>query len=833
MKKKALTFFVCILLVFILPFSVFSQESTPNSGPADANGDRLSGMEEMGLMLQLMSGLRKGNPKDRLEMIVEATTDSGSISGYVVEYTGALTVWIPIPEAKVICQSGSGDIREMMTDPDGFFRFDDMLPGNYVIEVLQDGFSPKQLKVTLEQNTSLKVTIRLKPVEFNETGSLEGVVQSFDSSGSVSPVAGALVSAVAIPEDFPSEVIEDMTANGEWNDFLVNDSAISSFDGRQVFHVETNPDGFYRFDEIEPGQYLVKAQKPGFRHAQGIAAISPSMTTQLNLMLVPESPAGTGALFGRVVEKINAPATGLEKRFRPVPGALVELLQNPDNPGALYSSTSGINGQFRFFRIPVGEYILRVSHDEFETYMEPVRITEGFQLPLPLFGPAFPGQPADDTQQWFDEAMKRNAYMLKSLVRFLEMQNGGCFCIDGEGNWHYGITFVKVIMEPINTDPNAMLSGHVYEGNPLDPDIKMPLAGVVVQASPFFPHPTFAPLPAYFAETDENGFYKFPELPLEYNSDGAVIYVVEAMLPGFEPNVQRVELIPGENAKLDFILFPATHENGFIEGTVFDASAECVNGDCLAMPPGIPGAVISLIAVNSPDLKRADLHTVSDENGYYQFVDVKPGKYILSAFSEGFRPWNEEIQLEPAENKIIDIKLVPSVSDAVLKGHVYEGGLDCDTADCPYPLPGVHVSLYPDSPDPAMGMNSFYTITDDDGFYIFENIPGGNYIITAELPEFEPWKGEIEIPYGEQIVFDIELFREPSKACTDEADCGSPEAYCNRPGCAEKGRCELRPDVCPDHYFPVCGCDGNTYGNPCEAAAAGVSLAHEGPCPIK
>ncbi|MBM4346393.1 MAG: hypothetical protein FJ100_23705 [Deltaproteobacteria bacterium] len=62
-------------------------------------------------------------------------------------------------------------------------------------------------------------------------------------------------------------------------------------------------------------------------------------------------------------------------------------------------------------------------------------------------------------------------------------------------------------------------------------------------------------------------------------------------------------------------------------------------------------------------------------------------------------------------------------------------------------------------------------------------------------------------------------------ACPAGSYCAYPEGKCNT-----AGKCQVKPTVCTKELKEVCGCDGNSYPNPCNAAAAGASVASPGKC---
>lgn len=61
-------------------------------------------------------------------------------------------------------------------------------------------------------------------------------------------------------------------------------------------------------------------------------------------------------------------------------------------------------------------------------------------------------------------------------------------------------------------------------------------------------------------------------------------------------------------------------------------------------------------------------------------------------------------------------------------------------------------------------------------------------------------------------------------------ECATDKLCAFDTGCGTVGHCTRKPTSCDKIGEPTCGCDGKTYGNPCEAERAGIALQHDGAC---
>jgi hypothetical protein len=296
----------------------------------------------------------------------EATIESGQITTLDFalealvfgEVTGIVTDAVtgePIEGAHVVLhQDRNGDPSGgfppfvAVTAADGSYLIDHVPAGEYLAVAEAWGYLRSEpVAVVVEDGSTTVVDFALEPISF---GILEGLVVDAVTG---EPVAGAMVH-VHLMSNGGSDAIGDSGGNhGGFN------------------WTETDDNGFYRFEELVAGSYVVNVWADGYHPATGEAEVLDGQTTVLDFSIEP-------ILFGSVVGTVTDAVTGAG-----IPDAMVILFRAAQGPSAvrggdrpwgwLYARTDA-DGSYVIDEVPAGDYALWVTARGYE-WMEPMLVT--------------------------------------------------------------------------------------------------------------------------------------------------------------------------------------------------------------------------------------------------------------------------------------------------------------------------------------------------------------------------------------------------------------------------------------------------------------------------
>jgi protocatechuate 3,4-dioxygenase beta subunit len=607
------------------------------------------------------------------------------------------------------------------TNANGAYGFANLEPGDYVVEfVAPNGFDPSPanaggddaLDSDADPNTGRTATINLESGE-NDLTNDAGFFRSVAQLG-----------------DF---VFEDKNANG------IQDPSDSPIQGVTVRLLDgagnptgqtdiTDAAGFYQFDNLAPGDYIVEFVAPaGFTFSpadQGgndttdsDASTTTGRTGVRTLVSGQNDPTNDAGLFrpaalGDVLFN-DLDADGIQDPGEPgIQGVTVILLDGNGQPTGQTDLTDA-SGVYGFNNLTPGDYIV------------------DFITPS-----GFTGSPAD---QGSDDALDSDANPVTGLTGTISLESGETDNTNDAGFFQSNASLGDFVFEDLDADgiQDAGESG---------------IRGVFVRLLDGNGLPT-----GQSTLTNPLGFYEFNNLP---PGD----YIVEFVTPSSfapspanqggddtadsdaDPNTGRTgvrSLVSGQN--------DPTNDAGFFRPAALgDLVFEDADGDGVqdAGETGIPNVTVVLLNGNGSPTGQS---TTTDANGIYSFTNLMPGDYIVDFTTpSGFNPSpanqggddTRDSDANPTNGQTGVITLTSGQTDntndagffqnrASLGDFVWSDNDGDGVQDPGEPgIPNVFVTLYNGGINVIIGV----TQTDANGFYQFTNLNPGDYVVEFSAP---------------------------------------------------------------------------------------------------
>jgi protocatechuate 3,4-dioxygenase beta subunit len=576
------------------------------------------------------------------------------------------------------------------TDEEGHYVIEPLAPGKYRLHVRAAGYHPAHESAEVEPGEVTEVNFKLKPLENDEPGAIEGTVRDRETG---EPIAGARVYYGDADDDHGDHNVP------EWSIQPEDDTPF----------VVTDEEGHYRIGPLRPDEYHLLARAEGYRPAHKEARVHSGETVEVNFALLPDGPVEPGVVEGRVVDGMTGdPIAGAKvfygPRFDDDHGPEwwedeQEREHHGDNSGSgddddheaqpgptptltLPFVLTDENGNYRIGDLRPGEWHLLVKADGYSSAHRRVEVESGrvtvANFELRPDTPPLPGA---------IEGFVRDAATSEPLAG------------------------ARIYYRHVPSDDPVELEHEIHHSD------DHPSVSAAATTPPF-------------VLTDEVGHYRIDGLRPGY-------YHLLATAEGYRPRARRAEVESGEATRVNFRLWPITDAVGSVFGRAIDARTEAplAGADVWVVPDGdvvILGVVPAIIHGQA----------VTDDEGNYRIEGVPAGPVRVFASKQFYRAARKAAEV-PADGEVeVDFALQPT--PGAYSGHLKGTVLDSATEE---PIRRAFVILLPED---VAGFELSrrcnvprVTLTDRNGQYGFRHIPAGLYRVVA-----------VKIGYsvGEQLV---------------------------------------------------------------------------------
>lgn len=266
--------------------------------------------------------------------LLRAPPPPGSIRGRTWTIAANSTQQVILPGVRVLLFGANANdpITSTTSNDQGVYEFGNVVPGNYRVRGVKDGFQTAEETVVVVSGRQATRDLVLRPAA-PTTGGIRGVTQTIGANGTTIPVPLPGV-RVQIIRAGSTVVVADVTSNAQ---------------------------GVYEIAGLAPGAYIAHGTKDGFLAAEAPVAVVAGQQSPRDLLLLPVPPPPPGGIRGRTLTDGAAPADPPAV----LPAARVQLFRTDTNT-QVAEVQSGAAGVYEFGQLAPGGYRLRATKDGYQ-----------------------------------------------------------------------------------------------------------------------------------------------------------------------------------------------------------------------------------------------------------------------------------------------------------------------------------------------------------------------------------------------------------------------------------------------------------------------------------